>query len=480
MACDNRLLVDRPRLLRRRIEARARTAPSRPRHRRHGSEYDVAARVQRVRDSLSSRRSRSCPRSARATCSSPRATNQARTGTRSQFTAPARPPLDRACSAARPRRSARTGSSRPLTLDGGDRRRHLHVNLIGGRTDSLINVFDTGRPDGDDSLTINGTDNPDVFLLRAATADDGLAFVALINGPTPLTRRPPIRRACQLQHQPRGDHRQRSRGRRPVLRRRHARHDHAQRRRRQRLLPVRPALQSRRTPALAGVAPEDVFATIETTQGWLCNGVSKPMTINGGVGDDIFIVFHNLASSTSTATTATTRSLVQAFALAGSQDDHRALTDLSGGAGRRPDPVRGQRAGEHRRRRRLRHGDRDRHRVQRRLRGHRPTACSAPASTSTSSTSSRSTVDGGAGDDRFFVLSTGPTSTTEIDGGLGSDLISVDGARRRRTASSERPTRPQRHRHPRRRERRRRIVQRASTSSASRRTSPTTTRRASS
>ena len=27
-------------------------------------------------------------------------------------------------------------------------------------------------------------------------------------------------------------------------------------------------------PQLAGVAPEDVFATIETTQGWLSNGIS--------------------------------------------------------------------------------------------------------------------------------------------------------------------------------------------------------------
>ena len=44
------------------------------------------------------------------------------------------------------------------------------------------------------------------------------------------------------------------------------------------------------TPALAGIANEDVFATIDTTQGWLSNGISKPMTINGGVGDDSFIV----------------------------------------------------------------------------------------------------------------------------------------------------------------------------------------------
>ena len=36
-------------------------------------------------------------------------------------------------------------------------------------------------------------------------------------------------------------------------------------------------------------------------------------------------------------------------------------------------------------------------------------------------------VDGGAGDDRFFVLGTGAGFTTEIDGGLGSDFVSVLG-----------------------------------------------------
>src|SRR5581483_6255393 len=58
-----------------------------------------------------------------------------------------------------------------LTLDGEGGSDTYEVNLIGGRTASIV----------------NGTDNADVFLLRAATADDGLAFIALINGPTPLT-----------------------------------------------------------------------------------------------------------------------------------------------------------------------------------------------------------------------------------------------------------------------------------------------------
>ena len=182
----------------------------------------------------------------------------------------------------------------------------------------------------------------------------------------------------------------------------------------------------RRTPALAGIAPEDVFATIDTTQGWLSNGISKPMTINGGIGDDNFIVFHNLDTLDLNGDAGNDNFLVQAFALAGSQEDHRALTDLSGGAG--ADLIQ--------------------------------YAVNAPVNidggdgfdtvtvigtefnddfviTSTGVFGAGLNVnfvnvealivDGGAGDDRFFVLSAGANFTTEIDGGLGSDLVSVLG-----------------------------------------------------
>src|SRR5581483_7133619 len=57
-----------------------------------------------------------------------------------------------------------------LTLDGEGGSDTYEVNLIGGRTASLVNVFDTGSSaTGNDSLIVTGTDNADVFLLRAAT-----------------------------------------------------------------------------------------------------------------------------------------------------------------------------------------------------------------------------------------------------------------------------------------------------------------------
>ncbi|HET7129920.1 MAG TPA: hypothetical protein VFJ93_12675, partial [Gaiellaceae bacterium] len=315
-----------------------------------------------------------------------------------------------------------------VTMDGGGGGDTYNVNLIGGRTSSLINVFDSGAAgDGGDALTVNGTDFPDVFLLRAATADGGLAFVALINGPTPLTpaETDPYERINYNQQLESivvnggsgDDQFYVDDTRASITVNGDEGNDFFQ---------IGQLYRSRRTPALAGVAPEDVFATIETTLGWLSNGISKPMTINGGVGNDNFIVFHNLDTLSLFGDAGNDSFLVQAFALAGSQEDHRALTDLSGGGG--ADLIK--------------------------------YAVNAPVNidggdgfdtvvvigtefnddfvvTSTgvfgaglhvSFVNIESlTVDGGAGDDRFFVQSTGPTFTTEIDGGLGSDFISVEG-----------------------------------------------------
>jgi len=315
-----------------------------------------------------------------------------------------------------------------VTLDGQGGGDTNNVNLIGGRTASLINVFDSGGlSDGSDSLTVNGTDYPDVFLLRAATADNGLAFIALINGPTPLTpsATDPVERVNYNQalesitvNGGNGDDSffmDDTRAKMTING--DQGNDFFQ---------VGQLYKSRRTPQLAGIAPEDVFATIDTTQGWLSNGISKPMTINGGIGDDSFIVFHNLDTLDLNGDAGNDSFLVQAFALAGSQEDHRALTDLSGGAG--ADLIK--------------------------------YAVNAPVNvdggdgfdtvvvigtefnddfvlTSTGVFGAGLNVnfvnveavetDGGAGNDRFFILGTSPNWTTTVTGGLGSDLFSVQG-----------------------------------------------------
>ena len=164
-------------------------------------------------------------------------------------------------------------------------------------------------------------------------------------------------------------------------------------------------------------------------------------TLNGDNGDDTF--------------------LVQAFALAGSQDDFRALTDLSGGAGadliqyavNAPVNIDG--------------GDgfdtvivigtefADDFVIT------KDGVFGAGLNVNFVNIESLE-VDGGAGDDRFFVLSTGINFKTTITGGLGNDLISVAGPDAGQRCHQQRPTRSQRDHHARRRgERRPEPVQRA-------------------
>src|SRR6185312_1091071 len=278
-----------------------------------------------------------------------------------------------------------------------------------------------------DALTITGTDYPDVFLLRSQTGDSGLAFLALINGPTPLTpaATDPVERVNYNQHLQsitvnggNGNDQFFMDDTRAAITLNGGQGNDA--------FQIGQLYKSRRTPELASVAVEDVFATIDTTQGWLSNGISKPMTINGGIGNDNFIVFHNLDTLNLNGDAGNDNFLVQAFALAGSQEDHRALTDLSGGAGadliqyavNAPVNIDG--------------GDgfdtvtvigtefNDDFVIT-------PTGVFGAGLNVNFVNIESLTVDGGAGDDRFFVLGTGPNFTTEIDGGLGSDLVSVEG-----------------------------------------------------
>ena len=130
----------------------------------------------------SRRRSRSCPRSAPATSPSP-----ARTATTTSSS--------RERSATRHRAAGRQHIVAPLERRSRHRhaRRRRRQRHLPGQPDRRPHELADQRlrlrlaADGNDSLDVNGTDFADVFLLRAATADDGLAFIALINGPTPLT-----------------------------------------------------------------------------------------------------------------------------------------------------------------------------------------------------------------------------------------------------------------------------------------------------
>ena len=84
---------------------------------------------------------------------------------------------------------------------------------------------------------------------------------------------------------------------------------------------------------MANVANSDIFLTIETTRGWLSNGISHPVTIEGSLGKDQFTVFHNKAVLTLNGGDGDDIFEVRAFALIGSQEPQRQRTDISGGAG---------------------------------------------------------------------------------------------------------------------------------------------------
>ena len=78
-----------------------------------------------------------------------------------------------------PAKAVNNGVNSLLTVDGGVEGDRYFVYLFGADTNSQINLFDSGGTT-DDSAIVFGTEDQDMFLMRAAVANDGLAFVAMI------------------------------------------------------------------------------------------------------------------------------------------------------------------------------------------------------------------------------------------------------------------------------------------------------------
>ncbi|MBN2429796.1 MAG: hypothetical protein JXK94_15785, partial [Deltaproteobacteria bacterium] len=86
--------------------------------------------------------------------------------------------------------------------------------------------------------------------------------------------------------------------------------------------------------AETGVDQYDLFTTVQTTRGFVSNGVSESMLVNGEAGNDKFVVFRNLAVLTLKGGTGDDEFIVKAFALEGSVDDPgRDRTVISGQEG---------------------------------------------------------------------------------------------------------------------------------------------------
>ncbi len=201
------------------------------------------------------------------------------------------------------------------------------VNFKGAENSARISISGGETETGDvDDLIINGTARDDQFLLRAA-ADriNGLTFVASINEGNDVERVDYSGFESLIVNGRAGDDRYAlddltatatlNGG---------AGDDHFQ---------VGQLYRNRRTTSAGNIAPEDQFATVEVTRGFLSNGISNDTTINGGNDNDTIIVYRNLATLTVNGQAGDDAIEVRAFALVNPLDKLQRTTNISGGGG---------------------------------------------------------------------------------------------------------------------------------------------------
>ena len=175
-----------------------------------------------------------------------------------------------------------------------------------------------------------------------------------------------------------------------------------------------------------GLSDEDAYATIATTRGFLSNGISESALIDGGAGNDRFDILHNLAPLSLRGGDGDDVFIVRSFALAGSQDNLRERTDISGGGGadliqyavNAPVTINGGDGFDTIIMIGTEFGD-DFVITQEGVFG--------AGRDVTFSEIESLTLDGAEGDDRFFVLGTQAGVRTEIVGGLGADTFVTGG-----------------------------------------------------
>ena len=203
-----------------------------------------------------------------------------------------------------------------LDIDGQVGADDVVVNIRGASTGYRINVFDTGADAGTDTLTVNGTEGADTFLLRASQYDYpvGVAFVAALHG-DPVAQLERVNYNRNLEHlivEARGGDDSITLDDNWALTTVLGGEGDD-------TFQIGQMFQSPRD-ALSGLAPFDEFETTLTTRGYLSNGVSYATFIDGGDGDDTFTVFRNKAALDLLGGAGDDLFTIRAFALADSTD----------------------------------------------------------------------------------------------------------------------------------------------------------------
>jgi Ca2+-binding RTX toxin-like protein len=224
-------------------------------------------------------------------------------------------------------------------LDGEGGGDQYTINMSGGVVNKHVTVFDTGEADsGADNMTINGTIEDDTFLLRSGVAEDAIAFAAMLNGDEDVERIDYDRQleGMTINSFKGNDYFALDDNRAITTINGGVGNDTFQ---------VGQMFATPRTVD-ANIQPHDndkphdgsdetgtdIFATIETTRGYLSNGISETSVINGGSGNDAFTVFHNKAVLGLNGGDGNDEFTIRSFALSGSQETVRERTDLSGGS----------------------------------------------------------------------------------------------------------------------------------------------------
>ena len=282
-------------------------------------------------------------------------------------------------------------------------------------------AYDSGSL-GADTLTVNGTDYGDIFLLRASyktAAEGGEAFVGLLSEDALSLQRVNYQNMEGLVvNGLAGDDRFYSDDTRAAATLNGGTGDDS--------FQIGQLYNSPRGHNANVDITTDVFATLMTTRGYLSNGVSEAMTVNGGTGNDSFVVFHNEAPLSLYGEDGNDTFMIKAFALAGSKEQERPRMDIIGGGGRdyiqyvmnAPVFIDGGDGYDMIIVVGTEFGD-DFVVTEKGIYG---------AGLNVSYVNIEAlTVDGAEGDDRFFVLGTGEKFTASIAGGLGSDTFNIMG-----------------------------------------------------